>query len=137
MQKPEPPITIEKLRQQVPHKDALFSSALNGVGNALMLATPVFVALDKGENFITNKLKMPVLHANRLPITIGLGAIFGGIGLMQGLSEANRLKQYRNARLQYSEALEERVEALEAQIAKKSWTEKAAEPPSPSESPSR
>jgi hypothetical protein len=130
---------IEALRRMAPHKDAWVSSSLNGVGNALMLATPVFVGLDskKGEKFIKETLKMPMIHERRLPITIGLGAIFGSIGLYQGLSEARRLKRYREARLDYSERMEKRLEAVEGLIQQKGWTEKVESPASEPDGPAR
>jgi hypothetical protein len=137
MEKESPVRDIESLRRMAPHKDAWVSTSLNGLGNALMLATPVFVALDRGENFIKNTLKMPKLHQHRTAITVGLGAIFGGVGLWQGMCEARRLKEYREARLDYSERLEKRLEKLENLASQNGWTEKLdAQTPAP-EGPAR
>lgn len=127
---------IQALRTMAPHRDALFSSTMNGISNALMLATPVFVVLDKGEKYISETLKMPALTQHKGKITVGLGAVFGLAGLMQGLGEASRLKQYREARLDYSNRMEQRVAALE-ETAAKSWTDKAETPAAPEQGPAR
>lgn len=120
MEKDSPSRDIESLRRMAPHKDAWVSSSLNGISNALMLATPVFVGLDSK----SVASKFPALHARRIPITIGLGAVFGGVGLYQGMCEARRLKQYREARLDYSERMEKRLETLEALAKHNGWVEK-------------
>jgi hypothetical protein len=128
---------VEALRRMAPHKDALLSASLNGASNALMLATPIFLGLDKGEKFIKETLKMPVLHERKWPITVGLGAIFGGIGLYQGMCEAERLKDYREARLNYSAQMEKRVEALETLAKQNGWTEKVENASPGPEGPAR
>lgn len=128
---------VAQLRQMAPHRDALFSSTMNGVSNALMLATPAFVVLDKGEKYINENIKWASsLTHHKGKITVGIGAVFGLAGLMQGLGEASRLKQYREARLDYSNRLEKRLEALE-ETAARSWTEKAESPATSEQGPAR
>lgn len=129
--------TVDQLRQMAPSKDAMVSSALNGVGNALMLATPVFVALDRGKDFITDRLKMPKLYEMRGRITVGLGAVVGLAGLVQGLNEAKHLQEYRTARLNYSEHMEGRVKALENLVKEKGWAETVKEQSQAPEGPTR
>ena len=128
---------IAALRQMAPHKDALYSSTMNGIGNAVMLATPVFVILDKGEKFIKDTIKMPALSEHKGKITTAIGAVFGLAGLAQGLGDASRLKKYREARLDYSTRLEDRLKVLEETAAAKGWTDKVADAPAKEQSPTR